>query len=56
MSKSVLPMSSPSEVSQTEKEKWCMTSLLCGILKKKKKIQMNMLTKQKETHRRREQT
>ena len=36
MSKSVLPMSSPSEVSQTEKEKWCMTSLLCGILKKKK--------------------
>ena len=30
-------MSSPSEVSQTEKEKWCTTSLTCGILKKKKK-------------------
>ena len=49
-------MSSPSEVSQTEKEKWCTTSLICGIKKKKKKIQMNMLTKKKETHRCREQT
>ena len=37
-----------SEASQTEKEKYNMTSLICGI---KKKIQMNLLTKQKETHR-----
>ena len=43
-----------SEVSQTEKEKYHMTSLICGI--SKEMIQMNLLTKQKETHRLREQT
>ena len=36
-----------SEVSQTEKEKYHMTSLICGILKEM--IQMNLLTKQKKT-------
>ena len=41
-----------SEVSQTEKEKCHMTSLICGM--EKKMIQMNLLTKQKETHRLRE--
>ena len=34
-----------SEVSQTEKGKYHMVSLICGILKKK--IQMNLYTKQK---------
>ena len=32
-----------SEVSQIEKEKYCMTSLICGI--QKEMIQMNLLTK-----------
>ena len=41
-----------SEVSQTEKEKCHMTSLICGM--EKKMIQMNLLTKQ-ETHRLRKQ-
>ena len=36
-----------SEVSQAEQEKYHMTSLICGILKEI--IQMNLLTKQKET-------
>ena len=37
-----------SEVSQTEKDKYHMISLTCGILKKKKKkIQMNLFVKQK---------
>ena len=36
-----------SEVSQTEKEKYCMTSLICGILKEM--VQMNLLTKQRLT-------
>ena len=36
-----------SEVTQAEKEKYYMTSLICGILKEM--IQMNLLTKQKET-------
>ena len=40
-----------SEVSQTEKEKYHMTSLICG-----KRNDTNELTKQKETHRLREQT
>ena len=43
-----------SEVSQTEKEKYRMISPTCGILKKKKKIKMNLFTKQKQTHRLRE--
>ena len=38
-----------SEVSQTEKEKYHMTSLICGI--EKEMIQVNLLIKQKETHR-----
>ena len=37
-----------SEVSQTEKGKYHMVSLICGILKKM--IQMNLVTKQKQTH------
>ena len=41
-----------SEVSQTEKEKYSMTSLICGI--KKEMIQINLRSKQKETHRLRE--
>ena len=44
-----------SEVSQTGKEKYHMVSLICGI-QKKKKIQMNLFTKQKETHRLRQRT
>ena len=42
-----------SELSQREKEKYCMTSLLCGL--RKEMILMNLLTKEKETHRLREQ-
>ena len=38
-----------SEVSQTEKEKYHMTSLICGI--QKEVMQTSLLTKQKETHR-----
>ena len=41
-----------SEVSQTEKEKYHMTSLICGVYKEMR--QMNLLAKQKETHRLRE--
>ena len=37
-----------SEVSQTEKDRYHMISLICGILKKM--IQMNLFTKQKQTH------
>ena len=44
-----------SEAVKSEKEKCSMTSLMCGI-KKKKKIQMNLLTKQKATSRLREGT
>ena len=36
-----------SEVSQTEKDKYHMISLICGILKKM--VQMNLFTKQKES-------
>ena len=43
-----------SEASQTQKEKYRMMSLTCGIFKKL--IQMNLLTKQKQTHRGRKQT
>ena len=38
-----------SEVSQTEKQKYHMTSLTCGILKET--IQLNLLSKQEQTHR-----
>ena len=38
-----------SKASQTEKEKYCMTPLLCGI--QKEMIQMNLPTKQKQTQR-----
>ena len=41
-----------SEVSQTEKEKYRMISLICGI--ETEMIQMNSFTKQKQTHRFRE--
>ena len=40
------------EISQKEKDKYHMISLICGI----KKIQMNLFTKQKQTHRHRKQT
>ena len=43
-----------SEVSQAEKEKCHMISLICKI--QNEIIQLNLLTKQKETHRLREQT
>ena len=43
-----------SEVSQTEKEKYLTTSLICRIFKEM--IQMNVLTTQQETHRFREGT
>ena len=45
----------PSEVSQTEKDKYHTILFICGILKEKK-IQMNLFMKQKETHRHRKQT
>ena len=41
-----------SEGSQTEKKKYSMTSLIGGILKEM--IQMNLITKQKESYRLRE--
>ena len=41
-----------SEVSQTEKDKYHMISLIRGILKK---IQMNLFAEQKQTHRYRKQ-
>ena len=43
-----------SEVSQTEKDKYHMISLICRIFKKKRKIQMNLFTRQKQTYRLRE--
>ena len=43
-----------SDVSQTEKGKYHMISLTCGILKKM--IQMNLFTNQKQIHRLRKQT
>ena len=39
-----------SEVSQKEKDKYHMISLTCGILKKKR-LQMNLCTKQKQANR-----
>ena len=42
-----------SEVSQTGKDKYCMILLICGI---KNMMQMNLFTKQKQTHRLRERT
>ena len=41
------------EVSQTDKDKYCIVSVTYGILKKK--IQMNLFTKQEQTHRHRKQ-
>ena len=43
-----------SGVSQTEKDKYHMTLLISKIFKKKKRIQMKLFTKQKQTHRLRE--
>ena len=42
-----------SAVSQTEKNKYYMILLICRI---QKRIQMNLYTKQKQTHRHRKQT
>ena len=41
-----------SEISHTEKDEYCVFSLIRGILKM---IQMNLFTKQKQTHRHRKQ-
>ena len=41
-----------SKIRQTEKDKYCMVSLICGILKKQNKL-VNV-TKKRETHRYRE--
>ena len=38
----------PSDTSQTEKDQYCMLSLICGLLKIK---QISNITKRKETHR-----
>ena len=42
-----------SEISQTEKDKYCMISLICGNSKKYNKL--GNITKKKQTHRYREQ-
>ena len=42
------------DLSQREKDKYHMVSLICGILKKM--IQMNLFTKQKQTYRIQKQT
>ena len=42
-----------SEISQTEKDKYCLISLICGILKIQK---LENITKKDQTHRSREQT
>ena len=42
-----------SEISQIEKDKYCMISLICGIYKYNKVVN---ITKKKQTHRYREQT
>ena len=41
-----------SEIRETEKDKYCMISLICGI----KKLQLVVSIKKKQTHRYREQT
>ena len=41
-----------SEISQTEKNRYCMISLLCGI----EKYKLVNITKKKQTHKYREQT
>ena len=41
-----------SKISQTEKDKYCRISLICGI---SKIIQMNVYAKQKQIHRQRTQ-
>ena len=42
----------PSEINQTEKEKYCKISFVCKILK----IKLVNITKKKHTHRDRKQT
>ena len=44
-----------SEVSQTEKDKYCMVSVICGIQKKKIFFKLVNITEKKQTHRYREQ-
>ena len=39
------------EISQKEKDKYCMISLICGLLKKRKLVN---ITKKKQIHRYRE--
>ena len=46
----------PSEVSQTQKDKLSYDIAYMWNLKKKKKVQMNLFTKQKWSHRCRKQT
>ena len=48
-----LEIITPSEVNQKEEDKYHMISLLCGI---ENMAQMNLSTKQKQTHRHRDQT
>ena len=42
-----------SEIRQTEKDKYHMISLICGI---QKIVQVNLLIKEKQTHKHRKQT
>ena len=42
--------------SKSDRDKNHIISLICRILKKKKKIQMNLFTRQKQNHRIRKQT
>ena len=44
-----------SKATQTGKDKYHMISLICGIQKKKKKMQMNLYIKLKQTHRHKKQ-
>ena len=37
------------EVGQTDRDRYHVMSLICG-LKKKKRVQMNLLSRQKQTH------
>ena len=51
----IMPPATPwIDLSQREKDKYHMISLICGLLKKM--IQMSLLTKQKQTYRIQKQT
>ena len=47
------PRDDHTKLSKSDKDKYHMLSLICGI---KKMIQVNLFTKQKQTHRHRKQT